>query len=104
MEHDDKWDASSVASSSDTVCSTSQGETITVETINANACLNMDVIQKLDLMKSDFATKIDGVLTAIQDFKKDIRYFSGHMDMVEEHISNVEDAVNSEKSKKQLNT
>ncbi len=92
-QHDDEGDASSI-SSSDTVCSAPQREASC-----ANACRKLDVIQKLDLMRSDFSTKLDGVLNAIQDVKKDIRDFSGRMDLAEERISNVEDAVNSEKNK-----
>ncbi len=92
-QHDDEGDASSI-SSSDTVCSAPQREASC-----ANACRKLDVIQKLDLMRSDFSTKFDGVLNAIQDVKKDIRDFSGRMDLAEERISNVEGAVNSEKNK-----
>lgn len=93
VEHEVEGDASSI-SSSDTLCSTPHEEVSC-----ANACQKMDVIQKLELMRSDFATKFDVVLNAIQDVKKDIRDFSGRMDMAEERISNVEDAVNSEKGK-----
>lgn len=34
----------------------------------------------LNIMQTSFATKIDGVLDAIRDVKKDIRDFSGRMD------------------------
>ncbi|KAF4106206.1 hypothetical protein G5714_013868 [Onychostoma macrolepis] len=85
-EHDVEEDASST-SSSDTICSVPQGGAT-----NANASQKLDIIQKLDLMRSDFATKLDGVLNAIQEVKKDVRDFSGRMDMAEERISNVEDA------------
>lgn len=90
---DDDGDASSVASSSSSV-STNVSDATCVDT-----CQNLNVIQKLDLMRNDFATKIDGVLNAIQDVKKDVREFSGRMDLAEERISSMEDVVNTEKSK-----
>lgn len=93
-EHDDEWDASSVASSTGNACSAPL-----TEEICTNTGQNLDVIQKLDLMRSDFATKIDGVLNAIRDVKKDVKDFAGRMDMAEERISNVEDTVNMERGK-----
>lgn len=93
-EQDDKWDARSVASSTGNACSAP----LTKE-IYTNTGQNLDVIQKLDMMWSDFATKIDSVLNTIHDVKKDVRDFSGLMDMAEERISNVEDTINTERGK-----
>lgn len=50
-------------------------------------------------MRSDFISKLDGVLSAIHDVKRDVKDFSGRMDMAEDRLSNVEDVVNSEKRK-----
>lgn len=41
------------------------------------------------MMRSDFATKLDKDLIMNHDVKKDVRDFSGHMDLAEEHISHV---------------
>lgn len=90
VEEDDEVDANSLASSTGDASSTLP----VVEMAQ-----NLDVIQRLDMMRNDFATKIDGVLNAIQDVKRDVRDFSGRMDEAEERISNVEDTVNSEKGK-----
>ena len=60
---------------------------------------DMDGIQKLDLIRSNIAPKIDGNLKAIQDVQRDVRDFSGHMDEAEKPISEVDDTVNSEKGK-----
>lgn len=91
-DQDDEGDTSSVASSSGNACNASQPEESCT-----NTGQNLDVIQKLDMMRSDFATKI--VLNAIHEVKKDVRDFSGRMDMAEERISNVEDTVSTEKGK-----
>ncbi|KAI7806769.1 hypothetical protein IRJ41_011545 [Triplophysa rosa] len=93
-EREDDGDASIMASSSDAVSNPPQSDEI-----GAQSSQNLDVIQKLELMRTDFATKIKGVLNAIHDVKKDVRDFSGRMDLAGERISSVEDTVNSEKSK-----
>ncbi|KAI7800009.1 putative LINE-1 type transposase domain-containing protein 1-like [Triplophysa rosa] len=93
-EREDDGDASIMASSSDAVSNPPQSDEI-----GAHSSQNLDVIQKLELMRTDFATKIKCVLNAIHDVKKDVRDFSGCMDLAEERISSVEDTVNSEKSK-----
>lgn len=93
-EREDEWDASSVASSTANACSASQSE----ETC-ANSSQNLDVIQKLEMMRIDFAKKTDVLLNAIHDVKKDVRDFSERMEVAEECTSNVEETVNSEKSK-----
>lgn len=67
--------------------------------VNTGLAHNMDVIQILDGIRSDFSTKIDVVLKAIQDVKRDVQDFSVRMDGAEERISSVEDTVNSEKGK-----
>ena len=73
---------------------TLQSEVAVAETVH-----NLDVIQKLDLITNDIATKIDGNLKAIQDIQRDVQDFSGRMDEAEKRISEVEDTVNSEKGK-----
>lgn len=65
----------------------------------ANESLNMDIIQRLDAMKTAFDSKFEGVLQAIKEVKADVRSFSSRMDEAEQRISNVEDTVTTEKSK-----
>jgi len=42
------------------------------EDVDAGMASNMDVIQKLDGMRNDFASKIDVVLKAVHDVKRDV--------------------------------
>uniref|UniRef100_A0A1A7ZGX5 LINE-1 type transposase domain containing 1 n=1 Tax=Nothobranchius furzeri TaxID=105023 RepID=A0A1A7ZGX5_NOTFU len=67
--------------------------------VSTGMAQNLDVIQILDGIRSDFSTKIGVVLTTIQDVKRDVQDFSLRMDGAEKRISNVEDDVNSEKGK-----
>lgn len=67
--------------------------------MDTGAVHNMDVIQILDRIRNYFSTKIDVVLKAIQDVKRDMQDFSARMDEAEVCISSVEDTVNSEKGK-----
>ena len=53
---------------------------------------NLDVIQKLDLIRNDIATKIDRNLKAIKDVQRDVRDFFGRMDEAKKRISEVEDS------------
>lgn len=92
-EDDDVSYASSQANSADDACPEPRvGE-------NTGTAHNMDVIQILNEIRNDFSTKIDVVLKAIQDVKRDVQDFSACMDEAEVQISNVEDTVNSEKNK-----
>lgn len=91
---DDEWDANSMTSLMEDANPSSQPFTPP-----ADSDPNLDVIQRLDLMRSDFATKLDGVLNAIHDVKRDVRDFAGRMDEAEERISKVEDVVDSGKGK-----
>lgn len=93
-EEDDDMDANSLASSTGVASPTPR-----VKVAEAEGAHNLDVIQKLDMISIDFATKIEGVLNAIQDVKRDVRDFSGRMDEAEARISNVEDTVDAEKGK-----
>ena len=77
----------------------SPNTTLQSEVAVAESVHNLDVIQKLDLIRNDIATKIDGNLKAIQDVQRDVRDFSGRMDEAENRISEVEDTVNSERGK-----
>lgn len=92
-EEDDVSDASSQANSAGDA---SPGSLLDVSTGMAH---NMDVIQILDGIRNDFSTKLDVVLSAIQDVKRDVQDFSVRMDGAEMRISSVEDAINSEKGK-----
>lgn len=60
---------------------------------------NIDLMEKLDRMGSDFANRFDGVLEAIRDVKRDVKDFSGRMEEAEKRISEVEDTLASEKAK-----
>ncbi|KAL3976484.1 zinc finger and BTB domain-containing protein 44 [Sarotherodon galilaeus] len=66
---------------------------------NTGTTHNTDVIEILDKIRNDFSMKIDVVLKAIQDVKRDVQDFSACIDEAEVGISNVEDTVNSEKNK-----
>ena len=76
-----------------TSLSKNAGSSSQLATTPADTAPNLDVIQRLDLMRSDSATKFDGVLNAICDVR-DVRDFSGRMDEAEERISNVEERQN----------
>ena len=82
MDVDDEWDANNMISSTENANLSSQPATEP-----ANTDPNLDVIQRLDLMRNDFTTKLDGVLNAIHDVKRDVRDFLGRMDEAEERLS-----------------
>ena len=97
---DDELDASIQASSpAGSTGIASPNTTLQSEVAVAETVHNLDVNQKLDLIRNDIATKIDGNLKAIQDVQRNVRDFSGRMDKAEKHIGEVEDTVNSEKGK-----
>lgn len=89
-EDDGSSDANSPASCNDA------SHVLPAEDMDMGMVSNMDVIQKLDVMTNDFATKIDVELKAVQDVKRDVQDFSVRMENVEVRISNVEDTVNLE--------
>lgn len=93
-EEDDFSDANSLAANS--TVEASPGPHVDV---NAEVTHNTDIIQVLDGIRNDFSTKIDVVLKAILDVKRDVKDFSVRMDAAEARISDVEDTVNSEKGK-----
>lgn len=95
-EEDDVSDANSLANS------TGDASPVLHVDMATGAVQNMDVIQILDGIRNDFSTKIDVVLKAIQDVKRDVQDFSARMDEAEVRISSVEDTVNSEKGKTDL--
>lgn len=66
---------------------------------NTGTAHNIYVIQILGEIRNDFFMKMDVVLTASQDVKRDMQGFSAHMDEAELRISNVEATVNSKKVK-----
>ncbi|CAK6982250.1 hypothetical protein D5F01_LYC23808 [Scomber scombrus] len=95
-EEDDVSDAISLANSE---CDASLVRLPREDYVDTGSAQNMDVIQILDGIRNDFSTKIDVVLKAIQDVKRDVQDFSTRMDEAEVRISTVEDTVNSEKGK-----
>lgn len=95
-EEDDISDAISLANSE---CDASLVPLPGEDDVDSESTKNMNVIQILGGIRNDFSTKIDVVLKAIQDVKKDVREFSARMDEAEGRISTVEDTVNAEKSK-----
>lgn len=92
-EEDDGSDANSLANS------TGDASPVLHVDVDTGMAHNMDVIQILDGIRNDFSSKIDMVLKAIQDVKRDVQDFSARMDEAEGRISSVEDTVNSEKGK-----
>lgn len=62
-------------------------------TAEAKAASDSEVMRAITEMQSVFSTKIDGVLSAIQDMKTEVRDFAGRLTEAEQRISNTEDDV-----------
>lgn len=77
----------------------STGDASPVLHVDTGIVLNMDVIQILDGIRNDFDSKIDMILKAMQDVKREVHNFSARMDEAEGCISSIEDTVNSKKGK-----
>ncbi|KAE8278114.1 hypothetical protein D5F01_LYC23808 [Larimichthys crocea] len=92
-EDDDVSEANSLANST--------GDATLVPHVDVDTGLahNTGVIQILEGIRNDFSTKMDVVLKAIQDVKRDVRDFSVRMDEAGARISSVEDTMNAEKGK-----
>lgn len=57
------------------------------------------ILEAIIALKDEFGSKFDGVLTAINGIKSDIKDFSGRLQQAENRIGDVEDEVASEKTK-----
>lgn len=54
-----------------------------------------EVVKAISEMKTFFSSKLDGVLTAINDIKKDIHDFGGRLTEAEQRISTAEDNIDA---------
>lgn len=54
---------------------------------------NQRVLKAISAMRVDFSTKLEGVLTGIDEVKRDLQAYSTRLDEAEERISTVEDTV-----------
>lgn len=59
----------------------------------ANDVSSGDILKAINGLKMEFSTKLDGVLSAIQDIKNDVKSCANRVTQAEERISGTEDSV-----------
>ncbi|KAI3365135.1 hypothetical protein L3Q82_010103 [Scortum barcoo] len=57
------------------------------------------ILEAIAALKNDFGSKVDGVLTAINEIKSDFKDFAGRLEQAEDRIGDIEDDIVGEKTK-----